>query len=123
MEAIALPVRARIVRLYDQGWSTTRIAEALGHSPSGVRRIRQRYRERGTLDPRKRGDGPPPKVTESDRRRLGELVRSQPDATLHELREALGLDVSVSTIDRHLRRLKLTFKKKSSTRQSVIGRT
>jgi hypothetical protein len=37
------------------------------------------------------------------------LVRSQPDATL---RDSLGVEVSLSTIGRHLRGLKLTFKKK-----------
>lgn len=123
MEAIAPAVRRRIVTLYEAGWSTCEIAESLGHSASGVRRIRQRFRERGTLAPLKRGDGAPPKVSEADRARLGELVASTPDATLAELREALGLEVSISTIDRHLRRLRLTFKKKSLAQRSVSGRT
>lgn len=112
MEAIATAVRLRIMALYQEGWSTGEIAESLGHSESGVRRIRQRYRERDTLEPMKRGDGPPPKVTEAQRERLAQLVAAQPDATLRELRDALGLDVSISTIDRHLQRLRLTFKKK-----------
>jgi len=123
MEVIALPVRRRIIALYEDGWSTGRIAQSLGHSKAGVRRIRQRYRERGTLEPRKRGDGPKPKVTEAHRERLADLVREQPDATLRELRDALGLDVSISTIDRHLQRLRLTFKKKSFTLRSSSGRT
>jgi IS30 family transposase len=107
MEVIAFAVRRRIIALYDEGWSTGRIAHSLGHSKSGVRRIRQRYRERGTLEPLKRGEGPTPKVTEAHR---------------VQLRDALGLDVAISTIDRHLQQLRLTFKKKSFTLRSGIGR-
>ena len=104
--------RRRILALYNKGWSTSKIAAALGRSPSGVRRIRQRHRERGHLDPLKRGDGPPRKVTEGDDRRLLALVQQQPDATLDELLERSGLPVSRSTIDRHVRALRLSFKKK-----------
>ena len=78
----------------------------------GERRIRQQFRERGELSPMKRGDGPTPKVGPTHRERLARLVADQPDATLVELREPLGLDASLSTIDRHLRALKLSFKKR-----------
>lgn len=112
MEAMTMGERRRILTLYQRGWSTCRIAEALGRSRSGVRRIRQQFRERGELKPSKRGDGPPSKVGPAQRERLARLVAERPDATLRELRDALGLDVSISTIDRHLRTLRLSFKKK-----------
>lgn len=112
MEAMTKGERQRIIHLYNQGWTTRRIAESLGRSPAGIRRIRQQFRERGTLEPRKRGNGPPPKVTEQDRQRLAELVRQHPDATLDELLELSGLPVCRSTIDVHLRRLRISFKKK-----------
>ena len=104
--------QAVVTTLYEEDLSTSEIAECLGHSESGVRRIRQRFRERATLEPLKRGTGRKPKMTESDDQRRDALVRSQPDATLRELRGSLGVEVSLSTIDRHLRGLKLTFKKK-----------
>lgn len=104
--------RRRILTLYDRGWKTAQIAESLGRSRSGVRRIRQQFRERGELEPMKRGEGPPPKVGPSHREQLARLVAEKPDATLRELRDALGLEVSLSTIDRHLRALKLSFKKR-----------
>ena len=112
MEAMTRGERRRIISLYDRGWETSRIAEAIGRSASGVRRIRQQHRERGTLEPLKRGSGPKPKVTAQGRERLAELVAQQPDATLDELTERCGLGVSRSTIDRHLRMLGLSFKKK-----------
>jgi transposase len=122
MEAIVLPVRRRILALYQKGWSTRRIAENVGHSESGVRRIRQRARERGSVEPLKRGDGRPPKIDQVGRERLKALVDQHADATLDELLAMSQLDVSRSTIDRHLRKLKLTFKKKSFTQQNRIGR-
>lgn len=112
MEAMTMGERRRILTLYDRGWTTLQIAESLGRSRSGVRRIRQQFRERGELKPMKRGDGPTPKVGPEHREQLAQLVAEQPDATLHELRERLGLDVSLSTIDRHLQALKLSFKKR-----------
>ena len=112
MQAMTMGERRRILTLYGRGWTTSRIAEALGRSRSGVRRIRQQFRERGNLEPLKRGDGPSPKVGTQQREVLLALHAQQPDATLRELRDRSGLDVSISTIDRHLRALKLTFKKR-----------
>jgi len=121
MEAMTMGERRRIIHLYNQGWNTKRIAEAIQRSVSGVRRIRQQHRERGTLEPRQRGHGPPPKVSAQDRQHLAELVRQHPDATLDELLELSGLPVCRSTLDLHLRRLRISFKKKSFTRQSRIA--
>jgi transposase len=112
MEAMTMGERRRVLALYEKGWTTRRIAEALGRSVAGVRRIRQRFRQRGRLEPDKRGDGRPPKVTAADRAALAKQVAQKPDVTLNELHAQCGLAVSRSTIDRHLRILKLTFKKK-----------
>lgn len=112
MQSMTMGERRRILTLYERGWTTCMIAQSLGRSRSGVRRIRQQFHERGELRPMKRGEGPTPKVGPSQREQLARLVAEQPDATLRELRERLGLDVSLSTIDRHLRALKLSFKKR-----------
>jgi transposase len=112
MEAMTMGERRRIMTLYERDWPTRRIADAIGRSESGVRRVRQRHRERGTLDPLKRGNGRPPKVTIADRQKLAALVAAWPDATIDELLEQSGLAVSRSTIDRHVRALGLSFKKK-----------
>lgn len=112
MQSMTMGERKRILTLYERGWTTCRIAQSLGRSRSGVRRIRQQFRERGALEPMKRGEGPTPKVGADARERLAQLVAEKPDATLRELRDAVGLDVSLSTIDRHLRKLKLSFKKR-----------
>ena len=55
--------------------------------------------------------------------RLPALVRQQPDATLRELRDRLGVSLSLMTLYRALLALQLTFKKKSSMRPNKTGLT
>ena len=86
-------------------------------SESWIRRLKQRRRESGGVAPRKSGHAAEPKWL-AHRERLEELVREQPDATLPELRERLGIDISVQTLSRALRALQLTFKKKSCVPRS-----
>ena len=43
-------MRQRILQLYEQGESTAEIAEALGFCVAAVRRVRQQFQARGTLD-------------------------------------------------------------------------
>ena len=52
MRAIPLPVRRRILQLYERSKSTREIAEFSGFCVAAVRRVRQQFRQRGTLQPR-----------------------------------------------------------------------
>jgi len=84
--------------------------------------LKQRRRESGEIAPRPpRNKVQPRWLPYADR--LKELVEEQPDATLRELRDRLGVSLSLMTICRALRSLQLTFKKKSSMRLSKTGRT
>ena len=51
MKAIPVPVRERILYLYDQGRSTRDIAASLGYCVAAVRRVRQHFKARRTLVP------------------------------------------------------------------------
>lgn len=62
------------------------------------------------MAPRKLGHVAEPKWL-AHRERLEQLMREQPDVTSPELRERLGIDISVQTLSRALRALQLTFKK------------
>ena len=49
--AIPVPMRQRILALYEQGESTVEMADALGFCVAAVRRVRQQFKARGTLEP------------------------------------------------------------------------
>ncbi len=51
MRAIPLSERKRIIILYEQGKSTREISEFFGYCVAAVRRVRQRFHDRGTLKP------------------------------------------------------------------------
>jgi transposase len=123
MARYPLMVRERIVALYEQDYSTSEIAEVFGASESGVRRVRQHLRERGTLDPLPRTCGRKPLMTPEVERRIRDHVTACPDATREELKVALGLTVSLQSISKWLKRLKLPLKKSRSTPRSRTVRT
>jgi transposase len=82
-------------------------------SLSCIVRLLQRRRASGSVAPKPHGGGTPPKVDAAALERLRALLRDQPDATLTELRERLGIPCSIMAIDRALRRAGITRKKKT----------
>ena len=118
MRAIPLPVRQRILEFYDQGRDTRQIAEFCGYCVAAVRRVRQQFRERGTLEPQTHRCGRKTLLTARRRARLQKLVAAQPDATLAELGARLDRRFGTSTVDLWLRRLGLTYKKNTARRRT-----
>ena len=127
MEPYGLRLRQRIIELYEQEQSTKQIADALGTSQAGTRRIRQHLRERGTIEPRPGGRGRA--SSEAHQQMLRELVEREPDATLAELRAKLHGDdktgplLSIATVDRWCKRMGLRLKKSRTAPPSKTGRT
>jgi len=123
MEAYSMDIRKRVLAACDAGRGTTQVAKLFDVSPAWVRRLKQRRREFGTIAPLPRRSGPISKLNGARRERLYKLVEAQPDATLAELRERLGLQISLGHLCRMLRRMKLSLKKSRSLRMSRIART
>jgi transposase len=103
--------RRWIMSAYRAGKGTKEIAAIFGRCESAVRRVRQNDRERGTPDALLHLRGRRGKLTEELKTRLKQLVADHPDATLEQIKKDLALDASISTIDRWLRKLGLSFKK------------
>jgi transposase len=116
-------VRKRIVELYEQDYSTSEIAEVFGICESGVRRVRQRLRERGTLQPLRRTCGRKPMMSSEVERQIREHIAARPDATRQQVRCALGLSVSLQSISKWFKRLGLSLKKSRCMPPSRIGPT
>ena len=122
MKAISPDLRQRIFDARRAGEPTAAVAARFAVSPAFVRRLMQRHRRTGSLAPTAQRHGPRPALAgrEAD---LRAAVRQTPDARPAELRDRLGLPVTPWTVWRALRRLGLTFKKKSSGRPSRTART
>jgi transposase len=118
MRAIPVPLRKRILELYDRGRSTQEIAQFAGFCVAAVRRVRQQFRQRRTLEPRTHWCGRKTLLTEERKQRLRELLAEQPDATLAELGARMDRPFRTSTIDLWLRRLAWRFKKNSGRRRT-----
>src|SRR5437588_1685078 len=113
MKAISEDLRKRILDTVQRGDGTLgQIARRFLVSVSFITRLLQLHRSTGSLEPRPHGGGNPAVLRPEDREQLRELVRQQPDATLEELRQRLGVSCSLMTISRALRKLGLPRKKK-----------
>ena len=120
MKAIPVAVRERILQLYDQGRSTVEIAAALGYCVAAVRRVRQFFKLRGTLEPQTHRCGRKTLLTEARQTRLLALLAKQPDATLAELGARLGRPTSTMAL--WLERLGWSYKKNAARRRAGAAR-
>ena len=117
--AYSQDLRNKVLAACDRGMPTKQVSGVFDVSPAWVRRLKQRRRETGETSPRPMGGAT---VIKIDMERLAALVGEQPDATLKELRERLGIQCAESAICMALQRLGLSFKKRRSTRPSRIAR-
>jgi transposase len=106
-------LRQRVLDTIQRGEGSVRqIARRFLVSVSFVTRLLQLHRTTGSVEPRPHGGGNPAVLGPDDLERLRELIRQQPDATLEECRQRLGVSCSLMTISRALRQLGLPRKKK-----------
>ena len=106
-----MPSRAEILALYDQGVGTQEIARQLQISLAWARRVKQERREEGkTRNATTRTRQPKWAMLIPE---IRAAVAAQPDLTLEELKAELGTTLHSGTLCRALKKLKLTFKKKS----------
>lgn len=122
MDAYPMDVRRRVLDDCDRGLNTLAVAVKHNVSPAWVRRLKQRRRESGEIAPRPPIKKKPPKW-QAYADQLHAFIREQPDITLREIREQLGIEISLQSLSVALRRLKYTIKKKSCGPRSKIART
>jgi transposase len=120
MRAIPVPVRERIIKLYNEGRRTVDIAASFGYCVAAVRRVRQQYEARGTLEPQTHRCGRKSQLTESRKKRLMQLLEQRPDATLAELGSQMHRPKS--TIDLWLTKLGWSSKKNAARLRAVTAR-
>jgi transposase len=122
--AYSMDFRIAVARAYDECESSAEVAEQFGCCESWVRRLIQQRRERGTLEPLSSARHDDQRAyDDADEKRIRELIKAKPDATLAEVAEAIGKPAHPATVSRTLKRLNLPRKKSRHTPPSRTGRT
>jgi transposase len=114
MRSYSIDVRQRIVAAVEAGEHSLRaLAELFSVNLSTIVRLLQRFRTTGSVQPKPHSGGRRPKLDAQATARLLEAVRQQPDSTLAELRDRVGVDCSIVAVFRALKRNGITRKKKT----------
>lgn len=121
--AYPMEFRVLVAAAYDECGSSIEVAEEYNCSEAWVRRLIQRRRQTGSLQPLTPKRPDTRKLDGDDLERLRTLIESKPDMTLVELAEALGNKASVPTVWRATQALDLPLKKRPSTPPSRTGPT
>ena len=107
-------VRQRAIEAYEAGRGTqAQVARLYGIDISTFQRWLQRYRQSGRAGPLPRGHNPAA-LDKAQMQQLDRLVRQTPDATLEQLRDALGVSCSLVAIHNALKRLDYRYKKNAA---------
>ena len=121
--AYSMEFRRAVAKAYDECGSSIQVAEDFGCCESWVRRLIQRRRATGSLDPLPAKLPDNNKLDGRDLEKLKRLIADTPDMTLAELAAALGGKASVPTVWRATQKLDLPLKKSPSTPPSRTAPT
>ena len=110
MGAYSIDLRERVLADFDAGMGNEAVARKYRVSSRWVYKLRRQRSETGEIAPRRGKTGPKPKLA-AHIEQLAQLVEEQPDATLNELRQMLGVPVSLTTLWTTLKKLGVTLKK------------
>jgi transposase len=109
--------RERVIALTDDGMTTSQIAKILGVSGAWVRSIKKLRKSGNPLKPKSRANKRR-SLAEREGDRIRAQIAAKPSTTLEDLKRDLNLDTSISNLWNALQELKLSLKKKRSTRPS-----
>ena len=120
--AYSMDFRRAVAAAYEECESSAQVAEEYGCCASWVRRLIQRQRETGSLEPLQHKLPDQRTYDDADEQRIRELIREKPDATLAEVAASIAKPVHLCTVSRTLDRLGLPRKKSPRTPPNKIGR-
>ena len=116
MTAYSMDLRERVVRAIDAGEGTQeQIAKRFSVSSRWIRGLLARRAATGSIAPKPHAGGRKRLIQGEVAEALRAAVGEAPDATLEELREAIGFGGCLMTVWRTIERLKITRKKSPCT--------
>jgi transposase len=121
MAAFSLDLRQRVLADCQAGLTYAAIARRYTVSAEWVRIFYKRFRDTGEIAARSHATKRRPYHVRHEAE-LRAAIAGEPDRTLEQLRQHLGGAVSIGTLWKALRALKVSFKKSRSGRPSKIAR-
>jgi transposase len=104
-----MEIRKIIIADRKDGMTINAISQAVRVSESAIYRLFQKKRDTGSIEPSYQNCGRPPEVNAEKLNELEELVTSDSDITLAEIKERMQLSMQKSEIS-HILRDKLGFR-------------
>ena len=115
---LRIRVWSAVSRRKETGETVAGIAKRFQVSEPWIYSLQRRMVAEGTLEPKPHGGGQPAKVSQDLEQRLCDKLLENPDATLTELRDHLGIQGSIMAVFRALKRLGIS-RKKNGLRQGA----
>ena len=124
MATLSVDLRERILAAYDNKEGTRQeIADRFKVSLGMVKKLLQQGRHTGDISPRHHRSGRKPVLIQHHREQLRKMLAKNPDLTLEEMRNKLGVSCTIQAIHYVLADMNLTYKKRLSEPVSRTGRT
>lgn len=111
MKPYSNDLRKRVIVARINGDKAAAVAERFAVGVRFVYSLMNRFRKTGSYEAKKNSGGAPRKLSEDDELKIQQAINNRPDITLDEIKEECNLQVSLSTIHRAVRRMKVTVKK------------
>lgn len=105
--------RKLLIEAWNKTHNAKEIAECYSVNTSTVYRLEKRMRETGSVETRVSQRGRKQALKQTDIENIDNLIKSQPDITIHEINEKLQLSVSDETVRKAVLKLGYIYKKKS----------
>jgi len=111
-------LRLKIIEeIQEEKYTKTEIAKQFRVSRSFVYTLWSRFKKTGCYEAKPRGNTRPPKVDATGEDHIREWLSNEPNLTLNDLceryNEHFNILMGKSSMDRALKRMKITYKKKS----------
>jgi transposase len=121
MKPYSIDLRERVLKDCVAGLGTKAVAQKYSVSQSWVRRLKQRNRRDGRIEPKSSRNHRVPQL-DAYADRIRDLIAATPDMTLAELKKTLGVTVALATLWAAVAKLGLTVRKKSTGQLSRTER-
>ena len=105
--------RELLVKGYKETHNAKEIAKIFGVAERTVYRLVKQEHEEGTVALRTSRRGRKPLLSDTEKDAIRQCIADEPDITINEIREKLHLAASRSTVERAVKAMGYTFKKKT----------